>query len=339
MEPTGITLAVIVKNEARLLRDLLAYHAPLYTEAVVVDTGSGDGSRQVARDAGATVLDFNWCDDFSAARNVGLAAAREPWILVLDCDERIAVRDFSRVTRLATESGDQCHAFPQWNYTTDKRTPAWEPTPAAYRSSAAGADGYVPAWSLRLFPNHPDLRYAGCVHEQIVPLGRGQTFTHHQADIPVHHYGHLPGFTAFKNRKRHYFNLLKKKVELNPQDSAALTDLACHLYDMDEGPLSRQLLESTVRRFPAGPEVHRARLLLGRILEREGDFAPARHQFDAALAQRPDWRPCWVEAARAAFEQGDRERTRLLVREGRRLFPRDARLEGLETKVFGPSGR
>src|SRR5512134_3132536 len=59
-------------------------------EVVVVDTGSSDRTRELARAAGAKVVEWAWRDDFAAARNEALRHATGGWILVLDADERLA---------------------------------------------------------------------------------------------------------------------------------------------------------------------------------------------------------------------------------------------------------
>ena len=53
-------------------------------QIVVVDTGSTDGTREIAARCGAEVYAFVWGDDFSAARNAALERARGDWVLVLD---------------------------------------------------------------------------------------------------------------------------------------------------------------------------------------------------------------------------------------------------------------
>src|SRR6185295_10128605 len=58
-------------------------------EVIVADTGSTDRTEQVARDLGAVVCRFPWCDDFSAARNFALSHARGDWIFWLDADEEL----------------------------------------------------------------------------------------------------------------------------------------------------------------------------------------------------------------------------------------------------------
>jgi len=328
---TGITLAVIVKDEADWLKDLLFHHAPLYEAAVVVDTGSADTSIQTARQAGAQVLSFPWRDDFAAARNHGLAAVRTPWVLVLDCDERIDPRDFPALRGLAA-GPPQCHLLPQWNYLPTDDPLAWEPVPKDYASMAGTAAGFVPVWSIRLFPALPTLRYKGQVHESLVweDLGDPDPI---RTDIPVHHYGHLPEYSRGKVRNELYFSLLQEKVKTCPEDSRAWVELGAQLLERQRWALAGRVLETVVARFPEAADIHRGRLLLGRLRERAGDPAGAREQFDLALRARPDLRPCWVEATRAAIGQGDRERATSLVKQGRNLFPLDPGLKSLEAKV------
>ena len=78
-----LSLCMIVKDEAFFIEECLAAAAPYVDEIVVVDTGSSDGTRDIAAGYADKLLDFVWIEDFSAARNAGLAAATGDWILVL----------------------------------------------------------------------------------------------------------------------------------------------------------------------------------------------------------------------------------------------------------------
>ena len=82
-----LTLCMIVKNEEATLSRTLDSVKGVVDEMVVVDTGSGDRTREIARESGARVYEFEWCDDFAAARNECLKHAQGDWILVLDADE------------------------------------------------------------------------------------------------------------------------------------------------------------------------------------------------------------------------------------------------------------
>ena len=84
---------ILAKNERDRLPGALET-VPFAEEIVVADTGSTDGTQDVARLAGARVVSIGW-DGFVGSRNRALAEARHDWVLVLDADERIpsALRD------------------------------------------------------------------------------------------------------------------------------------------------------------------------------------------------------------------------------------------------------
>lgn len=58
-------------------------------EIIVVDNGSTDGTPDIARAAGAKVIERQWTKSYADARNASIANATRDWIIVLDCDERL----------------------------------------------------------------------------------------------------------------------------------------------------------------------------------------------------------------------------------------------------------
>lgn len=84
-----IALVMIVKDEERCLKRCLDSVRGLVDEMIVVDTGSQDGTREIARRAGAKVYDHTWKNDFAEARNYALAHSDADWNLILDADEYI----------------------------------------------------------------------------------------------------------------------------------------------------------------------------------------------------------------------------------------------------------
>ena len=141
-----VSAALIVRNEARHLGACLASIAGLVDEIVVVDTGSTDDSRDIARCFGAVLHEIAWTDDFAAARNTALDQARGDWVLYIDADE--GVRPCSR-ERLWAELADP--SFVGRRVLLHAR-----PTLTAYRE-------------LRLFRNRPEIRFRGVIHENIWP--------------------------------------------------------------------------------------------------------------------------------------------------------------------------
>jgi len=78
---------VIARDEEQRLPACLRSLA-FCDEVIVVDSGSRDRTREIAREAGARVIENPW-PGFAAQRNVGLDSASGDWILEIDADERV----------------------------------------------------------------------------------------------------------------------------------------------------------------------------------------------------------------------------------------------------------
>ncbi|MCI7492351.1 MAG: glycosyltransferase family 2 protein [Lachnobacterium sp.] len=83
----SISLCMIVKNEAEILARCLDSLVGLMDEIIIVDTGSTDDTKEIARQYTDLVYDFSWCDDFAAARNFSFSKATKEYIYAPDADE------------------------------------------------------------------------------------------------------------------------------------------------------------------------------------------------------------------------------------------------------------
>lgn len=88
-----ISLCMIVKNEEETLSRCLRSVGEIADETVIVDTGSSDRTKEVAKQLGCRVFDFPWTDDFSAARNFSFSKATKEYILWLDADDVFTKED------------------------------------------------------------------------------------------------------------------------------------------------------------------------------------------------------------------------------------------------------
>lgn len=82
-----ISLCMIVKNEEKVLARCLDSVADLMDEIVIVDTGSTDRTKEIAACYTDHIYDFEWVDDFSAARNFAFSKAHMDYIYSADADE------------------------------------------------------------------------------------------------------------------------------------------------------------------------------------------------------------------------------------------------------------
>ncbi len=82
-----ITVCMIAKNEDTHIEECLKRLKPCKFEIVVIDTGSVDRTIEIAQKYTDKVFHFDWCNDFSAARNFSIRQASNDWVLIIDCDE------------------------------------------------------------------------------------------------------------------------------------------------------------------------------------------------------------------------------------------------------------
>ncbi len=189
-----LSAALIVRDEERFLDGCLRSLNGLVDEIVVVDTGSTDGTREIARAHGAELGEFPWCGDFAAARNAALARATGDWILYIDADERVV-------------AGGRAALEP---WLADPRVAALT---VRFRSSAE-VSRYR---EHRLFRNRPDVRFRGVIHETHLPdlyavcAREGLRLEH--SDLAIDHLGY-DGDLAHKHRRN--LPLLRARLERDP---------------------------------------------------------------------------------------------------------------------------
>jgi glycosyltransferase involved in cell wall biosynthesis len=265
MHRPDIALCVIARDEAPRIARLLDSARPWVDAMLVLDTGSADGTAEVARRCGARVEHFIWCDDFSAARNVSLDLVPARWHLVLDADEWL-VDGAAALQALRHEPATFAGAL--------------------QRTELAGADGgaVVRNWITRILPG--DVRYRGRVHEQPVhglPVRR--------LPLQVRHDGYTAGrHVAKQGRNR---RLLEAELEEQPRDAYLWYQLGVDhaAYDEHESA-ARAFMNASALGADAAPWRYdlAARLLFALKKchrHEEGlDFAQARLE---ALADSPDF--------------------------------------------------
>ena len=196
-----VSLCMIVKNEEVFLDAALKSVRSVLclSDMIVVDTGSMDKTKDIAIDNGASVFDFKWCDDFSAARNFAADKAKNDWIFVLDADEEV----------MGSESSELEEFFKD-EYAVGSIT-------RVELSDKANS------YESRLY-HRKYYRYEGSIHEQITPLGNRQKHVK-AAPVLIAHHGYLPEYERVNEKLERNEKLLKKELAKHPGDPYILHQL------------------------------------------------------------------------------------------------------------------
>lgn len=116
-----VSLCMIVRDEEDNIADCLKSVGDVADEIVIVDTGSKDQTKAIAREYTANVYDFEWIDDFSAARNFAFSKATMDYILWLDADDRLLGGDRTLFMRLKADlPGDVDAVMMRYNTAFDE---------------------------------------------------------------------------------------------------------------------------------------------------------------------------------------------------------------------------
>lgn len=92
-EMISISLCMIVKNEEDVIGRCLDCVKDIVDEIVIVDTGSTDKTKEIVSMYTDKVYDFEWIDDFAAARNYSFSKASKDYIFWIDADEVLFKKD------------------------------------------------------------------------------------------------------------------------------------------------------------------------------------------------------------------------------------------------------
>lgn len=207
----SITMLVSDREETlkRCLDSLKQLFRELPCELIIVFTGKKKEVLDIVHQYTDHVIPFEWCNDFSAARNVGLKAAKGEWFMYLDDDEWF--EDTSLICRFFKSGEYRQHhmaAYIQRNYES------WE--------GAGSTDAYV----ARMAKIVPELRFVSSIHEYLVS-DQDDSRPLKYLDDYVHHYGYVSSKKIKSgDRAKRNIPLLLREVEKNPDNGKQYMQLA-----------------------------------------------------------------------------------------------------------------
>ncbi len=285
-------------------------------EWIVVDTGSSDNTKEIAKSFGAKIFDFTWDNDFAEARNFSLSHATAPWIFQMDPDERLSSESIEKLSLMVQSEPKCAYIFETRNYVSGFSNSSFLPCKGDFSEFENGSSGYFKSVKVRLFPNSTTVRYAGALHEQV----QSGDFPEVDSGILVHHFN--PGLKSSKaiskrdlyiacaqkktidepnNWRAHYelgvelahdgrwgraADAFRKSLELNPTASVMVyIGLSCALTEAGKTGEAQDTLLVALQKFPVHPDVI---LNLGVSLYKDKNWADALESFRQVCKRYPD---------------------------------------------------
>ncbi len=223
-----LALSMIVRDEEKALPDCLESVKDAVDEIVIADTGSKDGTLEVARRFGARCISIPWEDDFARARNRSLEEVRSDWVLWMDADEQLDANAKLALPRLIAAHGIDAYIVPIYDYLLNMDIKIWDYQTKVNRTGFEPAKrfpAYVEHINARLFHRRPDFYFVGCIHESVWPRLRDTGAVARKADFAIHHFG-ITSDPATRIRKNFlYRQLLQKKAQETPKEAQAHMEL------------------------------------------------------------------------------------------------------------------
>ncbi len=212
-----LSIGMIVKNEEKHLENCLSALKKLMDnvscELIIVDTGSTDRTKEIALKYTDKVYDFEWINDFAAARNYGLEKAVGEWFMYVDADEYL---------------DEDCEEMINFFNMPEVRNKYWS---ASISRLEYGSNNKGSMLTLigRISRMYDGIKFDNPIHEVIpMPLPHGYFST------VFHHYGYVYNSLKEKRQKgaRNTPPLLKAYEE-DPTDLRTLSHL-CDAIMVDE---------------------------------------------------------------------------------------------------------
>ncbi len=283
----GVSLVSMIKNEEDQIIPFLENIEPLVDEIIIADTGSTDKTLELIEKFArysrvpVKVFSFPWCDNYSAPRNYAKSKATQPWILMMDADERFEHEDLEKIFRI-TETEADIVVFHVINY-LKKTLPGQKPI-------------YASTEAARLFRNKPELYWTGLIHETIDDamgafinkIGLNVV----KSDVLLHHSGYLRGKERVNRKLEYYVRLNDKQIEITEgKDPRPYFNLALHYLNNEDNKNDRKALECFQKCLEINPKFWHANQQMAALNLKSGKEFLAR-----TIETTPDGHPFKKEA-------------------------------------------
>ena len=268
---TKLSLCMIVKNEEENLTSCLESVQDIVDEMVVMDTGSTDKTVEIARQFGAKVPSFIWCNDFAIARNASLGYVTGDWVLILDADEVFNRKIISQVREAIADENNLVINLVRHEIGTSQ-------SPYSLVS--------------RLFRKHPAVEFSRPYHaiidDSVTELLKRESkwkIAELRA-IAVFHYGYHPKAIISLDKYQRARKAMENFIKDHPNDPYTCSKLGALYLQVNQEKAGMKLLKQALKSNKADTHVlFELHYHLGNAYTRQRDNDKAVKHYRKALAQ------------------------------------------------------
>lgn len=245
-----ISLCMIVKDEENYLEKCLDSVKKIADEIIIVDTGSKDKTKGIAKKFNAKIYDFKWNHDFSEARNFSIKKAAKDWILVLDADETISKKDQNKIKKLIEKNLKENkeimgYSFIQRTYSNKIKKLKWNYSKNDFYDESKPFLGWTYNRITRLFRNDKKIKFIYPIHETVIESIKKLNEKIMHTNIPIHHFQILRGQDFISKKSRYYIRLLKNKIKSYPK-AKFYFELALELENLNKSKEAKKYFKKAI---------------------------------------------------------------------------------------------
>lgn len=197
-----LTISMLASNRIETLRKSLDSLKPIMekipSELILTDTSKDPEIHNILLEYTDHVVEFDWCNDFSKARNVGLKLAKGEWFMFLDDDEWfVEIDELVKFFMTGEYKKYGCANYIQRNFYD------------------MGFENYSDSWVSRIIKRDPDTHFKSKIHEYLYPVKGDCKYL----SAMVHHSGYI--FSTLEKREKHFdrnATLLLEMIEEEPEN-------------------------------------------------------------------------------------------------------------------------
>lgn len=297
--PTLALCVIVGANEATELERLLkSAQGELFDEIHVTCTQGDAAVQAVAEKYATNVSFFEWCHDFSAARNFNMQQASTEYVMWLDADDEIPQEAYSALLGVRKSLGDYDSVYLTYNYSWDEN-----------------GNPYIVLPRERIVRVAAGARWNDPIHEWLsLQMGDRRL---DRPDICINH-RRIRKYDSGRN-----LAILKKLYDEGKASPRLKFYYAKDLFDSGERQVSLQVLnEYLVGETDFCQNKAIACLRMAQYCQEEKDTSAAERFWNAAIAFCPDYAEPYYYLGKVAEGRGETEKALAYFREALSKDPR-----------------